>query len=166
MDALVLGIGNEIKRDDVIGLEIVEALEARLDRPGVAFETMNSGRLLLIDELSGHDRVCIVDSIVTEDGEPGDWYAFDPQAVEPDRESGGLATHNVGLGTLTTLGEAMGESMPAITIYAIEVADPFEYGEGMTDPVREAVPALIDEIGDEIERELAADEGQNAVGRS
>ena len=155
MDTLVLGIGNEIKRDDVVGLEVVEALEERLDRPGLAFETMNSGRLMLIDELSGHDRVCIVDSIVTEDGEPGDWYAFDPQAVEPDKESGGLATHNVGLGTLTTLGEAMGESMPEITIYAIEVADPFEYGEGMTAPVREAVPELIEEIGDEIERELA-----------
>jgi len=155
MDTLVLGIGNEIKRDDVVGLEVVDALEARLDSPDIAFETMNSGRLMLIDELSGHDRVCIIDSIVTEDGEPGDWYVFDPQAVEPDKESGGLATHNVGLGTLTTLGEAMGESMPAITIYAIEVADPFEYGEGMTDPVREALPGLIDSIGEEIERQLA-----------
>jgi len=156
MDTLVLGIGNEIKRDDIVGLEVVAALEARLDSPDVAFETMNSGRLMLIDELSGHDRVCIVDSIVTEDGEPGDWYVFDPQAVEPDKESGGLATHNVGLGTLTTLGEAMGESMPEITIYAIEVADPFEYGEGMTDPVREALPDLIDDIGEEIERQLLA----------
>ncbi|QSG13963.1 hydrogenase maturation protease [Halapricum desulfuricans] len=156
MDTLVLGIGNEIKRDDIVGLEVVAALETRLDSPDVAFETMNSGRLMLIDELSGHDQVCIVDSIVTEDGEPGDWYVFDPQAVEPDKESGGLATHNVGLGTLTTLGEAMGESMPGITIYAIEVADPFEYGEGMTDPVREALPDLIDDIGEEIERQLLA----------
>lgn len=156
MDTLVLGIGNEIKRDDVVGLEVVAALEARLDNPDIAFETMNSGRLMLIDELSGHDRVCIIDSIVTEDGEPGDWYVFDPQAVEPDTESGGLATHNVGLGTLTTLGEAMGESMPEITIYAIEVADPFEYGEGMTDPVREALPDLISDIGEEIERQLLA----------
>ncbi len=156
MDTLVLGIGNEIKRDDIVGLEVVAALEARLDDPDIAFETMNSGRLLLIDELSGHDRVCIVDSIVTEDGEPGDWYVFDPEAVEPDKESGGLATHNVGLGTLTTLGEAMGESMPAITIYAIEVADPFEYGEGMTDPVRKAVPRLVEEIGEEIEQQLLA----------
>ncbi|MCU4717502.1 hydrogenase maturation protease [Halapricum hydrolyticum] len=155
MDTLVLGIGNEIKRDDVVGLEVVDALQSRLDRPGVTFETMNSGRLMLIDELSGHDRVCIIDSIVTEDGDPGDWYVFDPQAVEPDKESGGLATHNVGLGTLTTLGEAMGESMPEITIYAIEVADPFEYGEGMTEAVSEAVPRLIEEIGDEIEQQVA-----------
>jgi hydrogenase maturation protease len=154
MDTLVLGIGNEIKRDDVVGLDVVETLEERLDLPDVEFGTMTSGRLMLIEELSGYDRVFLVDSIVTEEGTPGDWYVFDPQAVEPDKESGGLATHNVGLGTLTTLGEAMGESMPDITIFAIEVADPFEYAEGMTDAVSEALPGLIDDIGDELEAEL------------
>lgn len=155
MDTLVLGVGNDIKRDDAVGLRLVEAFEERLDVPGATFETMTSGRLMLIDELSGYDRVVIVDSIKTADGTPGDWYAFDPQDVEPEKESGGLATHNVGLGTLTTLGEAMGESMPEITIYAIEVADPFEYGEGITEAVASALPDLIEEIGAEIESELA-----------
>ncbi|CCQ33996.1 hydrogen maturation protease-like protein [Halorhabdus tiamatea SARL4B] len=32
----------------------------------------------------------------------------------------------------------------------------FAYGEGMTDAVEAAVPALIEEIGDDIERALVA----------
>lgn len=155
MDVLVLGVGNDIKRDDAVGLRVTEQLETRLEADRVDVRTMTSGRLMLIEEMSGYDRVFIVDSVKTEGGAPGDWYAFDPEQVEPEKESGGLATHNVGLGTLITLGEAMGEAMPEVTIYAIEVTDPFSYGEGMTDAVAAAVPRLVDEIHDEIEAELA-----------
>ncbi|WEL18839.1 MULTISPECIES: hydrogenase maturation protease [unclassified Halorhabdus] len=155
MNALLLGLGNDIKRDDVVGLDVTEALGERFgDRLDV--ETYTSGRLMLIQELSGYDRVFLVDAIKTDGGTPGDYYEFSPSEVEPGDDSGGLATHNVGLGTLQTLGEAMGQSMPEITIFAIEVENPFEYGEGMTDAVSEAVPALVDEIGDDIEKALAA----------
>mgnify|MGYP000120861374 CR=1 FL=1 len=155
MDALLLGLGNDIKRDDVVGLEVTEALEERFGDE-LDVETYTSGRLMLIQELSGYDRVFLVDAIKTDGGTPGDYYEFSPSEVEPGDDSGGLATHNVGLGTLQTLGEAMGQSMPAITIFAIEVESPFEYGEGMTDAVSEAVPDLIEEIGEDIEATLPA----------
>ncbi|MFB6151163.1 MAG: hydrogenase maturation protease [Haloarculaceae archaeon] len=157
MSDLVLGIGNDIKRDDAVGLRLTEDLEARVDAPDVDFRTMTSGRIMLIDEMSGYDRVFIVDSIKTEGGTPGDWYRFCPDEVEPGDESGGLATHNVGLGTLTTLGEAMGESMPEVTIFAVEVAEPFEYGEEMTDAVAEALPGLVEAIGAELADELGVE---------
>ncbi|WP_158855202.1 hydrogenase maturation protease [Halorhabdus sp. CUG00001] len=155
MNALLLGLGNDIKRDDVVGLEVTEAL-AECFGDDLDVETYTSGRLMLIQELSGYDHVFLVDAIKTDDGTPGDYYEFSPSEVEPGDESGGLATHNVGLGTLQTLGEAMGQSMPSITIFAIEVENPFEYGEGMTDAVSEAVPTLIEEIGDDIETALGA----------
>lgn len=149
---LIVGIGNEIKRDDVVGLEVTDRIATEYDFDA-EIRTMTSGRLMLIDELSGHDRAILIDAVATDDGTPGEWYRFDPATVEP--ASGGLATHNVGLETLTTLGEAMGESMPEVTIYAIEVADPFTYAEGMTDRVADAVEDLACEIGDAIGEELA-----------
>ncbi|WP_181685079.1 hydrogenase maturation protease [Halorhabdus salina] len=155
MDALLLGLGNDIKRDDVVGLEVTDALADRFD-DDIDVETYTSGRLMLIQELSGYDQVFLVDAIKTDGGTPGEYYEFSPSEVEPGDDSGGLATHNVGLGTLQTLGEAMGQSMPEITIFAIEVENPFEYGEGMTDAVSEAVPTLIQEIGDDIEATLDA----------
>ncbi|AWB26440.1 hydrogenase maturation protease [Halococcoides cellulosivorans] len=151
---LIVGIGNEIKRDDVVGLEVTDRIAEAYDLDA-EIRTMTSGRLMLIDELSGHDRAILIDAVATEDGTPGEWYQFDPATVEPD-SGGGVATHNVGLETLTTLGEAMGESMPEVTIYAIEVADPFTYEEGMTDPVAARVDDLVSEIGDAISEELAA----------
>ena len=155
MNALLLGLGNDIKRDDVVGLEVTEALGERFGDE-LDVETYPSGRLMLIQELSGYDRVFLVDAIKTDGGTPGDYYECSPSEVEPSDDSGGLATHDVGLGTLQTLGEAMGQSMPEITIFAIEVENPFEYGEGMTDAVETAVPDLIEEIGDDIEAALAA----------
>ncbi len=150
---LVLGIGNDIKRDDVVGLRVVEALEERFEDDRVAFETMTSGRIMLIDELAGHDRVFIVDSIKTDGGTPGDWYVVDPEELEGD--TGFLATHNVGFKTLRQLGESIGEHMPEVTVYAIEVEDPFAFAEGMTDAVAAAVPQLVEEIEAELRAELA-----------
>jgi hydrogenase maturation protease len=149
---LVLGIGNHIKRDDVVGLEVVDALEQRFEDDEVAFETMTSGRIMLIDELAGHDRVFIVDSIKTDSGTPGDWYVLDPEELEGD--SGFLATHNVGFRTLRQLGESIGERMPQVVVYAIEVEDPFAFQEGMTDVVATALPDLVDDIEAELRAEL------------
>jgi hydrogenase maturation protease len=109
---------------------------------------------MLVDELRGYDRAFLIDAIKTESGEAGDWYRFDPEDVEPDEESSGLATHDVGLGTLTRLGEAMGESMPEITIFAIEAPEPFAYGEEMTEAMAEAVPELVETIDAAIDDEL------------
>jgi hydrogenase maturation protease len=160
MNALVLGVGNDIKRDDAIGLRVTEAIDRRWndhedrDHDAVDFRTMTSGRIALVEELSGYDRAVLVDAIKTESGTPGDWYRLDPEAVEPDDENGGLATHDVGLGTLTRIGEAMGESMPEITIFAIEAAEPFSYGEEMTDAMVDAFPDLVDAIDAAIDEEL------------
>jgi hydrogenase maturation protease len=160
MNALVLGVGNDIKRDDAVGLRVTEALERRRtadagdEADGLDFRTMTSGRIMLVDELRGYDRAFLIDAIKTESGEAGDWYRFDPEDVEPDEESSGLATHDVGLGTLTRLGEAMGESMPEITIFAIEAPEPFAYGEEMTEAMAEAVPELVETIDAAIDDEL------------
>jgi hydrogenase maturation protease len=159
MNALVLGVGNDIKRDDAVGLRVTEALERRRKSDGsgdvgLDFRTMTSGRIMLVDELRGYDRAFLIDAIKTESGEAGDWYRFDPEDVEPDEESSGLATHDVGLGTLTRLGEAMGESMPEITIFAIEAPEPFAYGDEMTDAMAEAVPDLVEAIDAAIDEEL------------
>jgi|GEM_PF-2301348 len=153
-DVLVLGVGNDIKRDDAVGLLVADRLAETLDAPGVAVRAMTSGRIMLIEELSGYEAVYLVDSVVTTHGTPGDWYVLDPEDVEPAAESGGVATHNVGLGTLRTLGEAMGESMPAMTIFAIEVADPFEYGEELTAAMREALPSVVEAIEGRLVEEL------------
>lgn len=153
MDALVIGLGNDIKRDDVVGLRVTEGIEAQFPDLDVEFRTFTSGRIMLIDEIKGYDKVFVVDSIKTEGGTPGDWYRFTPAEVESG--SGVFATHNVSLGTLTTLGESIGEKMPEIVIFAIEVEDPFEFAEGMTEHVERAVPELISAIGDAIRDELA-----------
>ena len=172
MNALVLGVGNDIKRDDAVGLRVTEALERRrgADDGGGAdaldFRTMTSGRIMLVEELRGYDRAFLIDAIKTESGEAGDWYRFDPEDVEPDEESSGLATHDVGLGTLTRLGEAMGESMPEITIFAIEAPEPFSYGTEMTEAMAEAVPELVESIDRAIDEELDREDQDDVTLRS
>lgn len=161
MNALVLGVGNGIKRDDAVGLRITEALERRRkekhgDGAGLDYRTMTSGRIMLVEELRGYNRAFLIDAIKTEAGDAGDWYRFEPEDVEPDEESSGLATHDVGLGTLTRLGEAMGESMPEVTIFAIEAPEPFAYGDEMTDAMADAVPDLVEAIDLAIDDELSA----------
>ncbi|MFT4890579.1 MAG: hydrogenase maturation protease [Halobacteriales archaeon] len=154
MNALVLGVGNDIKRDDAVGLRVTETLERRREDDALDFRTMTSGRIMLVEELRGYDRAFLIDAIKTESGDAGDWYRLEPGDVEPDEDSSGMATHDVGLGTLTRLGEAMGESMPEVTIFAIEAPEPFAFGDEMTEAMAETVPDLVDAIDAVIDEEL------------
>jgi len=163
MNALVLGVGNDIKRDDAVGLRVTEALERRREDDGLDFRTMTSGRIMLVEELRGYDRAFLIDAIKTESGDAGDWYRLEPGDVEPDEESSGMATHDVGLGTLTRLGEAMGESMPEITIFAIEAPEPFAFGDEMTDAMADAVPDLVGAIDAAIDEELSGPDASGST---
>lgn len=151
---LVIGIGNEIKSDDAVGLEIVESISQDLKTldKDINFKTSISGRIFLLDEIKGYDKVFLVDSIKTEDGSPGDWYILDPSDIES--ESGFFASHNINLGMMEEIGDFMGEDMPEISIYAVEVQNPFEFGEELTNEMQEEIKTVKEEIQESIENEI------------
>ncbi len=154
MEILVLGIGNNIKKDDAIGLKIVEKIKPKIrtKTAEIDFKTSISGRILLIDEIEGYDKVFLIDSIKTDNGEIGDWYSLNPEDIE--KESGFFASHNINLGMMKEIGETMGQNMPQIKIIAIEVENPFEFGENLTKKVKNQLKPLTEEIAEHIQKNI------------
>ena len=145
MKGLVLGLGNDILSDDGVGLVVTRRLrESFKDAEHIDFIETNEMGLSLLDFLEGYDWAVIVDSIITGEKDPGTLYVFDrdtfihPRAVNP---------HHMGLDEILDMAEKMNISMPSVLqVVAMEVKDPFSFGEELTPEVEKAVPRFISEI--------------------
>lgn len=157
MKTLILGIGNKIKRDDVIGIRAAEKVFENLEHTEkIDFQEASAGGLPLLEKIEGYDKVFILDSIQTEGGNPGDIYFLDLDDLDTGTDS--VASHTVDLKTMKKIGENIGEEMPEINIFAIEVKEPYEFGEEMTKEMKEELPKITKEIKETIEKEIPKQE--------
>ncbi|MCZ7639505.1 MAG: hydrogenase maturation protease [Verrucomicrobia bacterium] len=142
---LVLGLGNAILSDDAIGLRVVRALRQRLEPgdPVVAEESEEMG-LALLDHIVGYRELVLVDAIQTGTQAPGFLHEFDGDCL-PTRRAG--APHFLGVGDTLALGRLLGLPMPErVTIFAVEVADPFTLGTDLTPAVQDALVPTVERV--------------------
>ncbi|KXB07248.1 hypothetical protein AKJ51_01760 [candidate division MSBL1 archaeon SCGC-AAA382A20] len=157
MKTLILGIGNKIKRDDVIGILAAEKVFKKLDlAEKIDLKVASAGGLPLLNKIEGYDKVFILDSIQTEDGDPGNIYFLDLDDLDTGTDR--IASHTVDLKTVKKIGENTGEEIPKIHIFAIEVKEPYEFGKEMTKEMKEALPQITNKIKETIEEEVTKKE--------
>ena len=146
---LVLCLGNDILRDDGVGWAIADQLEASLpesrtpnpeSRPFAVKRSALSG-FYLLDELTGWDRVLVVDAVRTGRHPPGTVLSFPFEALGTEE---GPSPHAAGLPTVIRLGRKSGVPLPSwIHIVAIEADDMESFVEGLTPAVEAAVPEAV-----------------------
>jgi hydrogenase maturation protease len=143
MNTLVLGMGNTILTDDGVGIAIAHRLKERKPELDVV-ETSEAG-LALLDFVVGYDRLIIVDSVKTEEGEPGELYKMELGAMKPTSHLTSL--HGVDMATAFKLGQKLGYKMPQrVSIYAVEVKDNTSFGEGCTEEVGGKLSLITEQI--------------------
>lgn len=154
MSFLILGIGNDIKCDDAVGLIVAREIYSRLEnKESVDIKEASAGGLPLLGKIEGYDKVFIFDSVITEDGVPGDWYSIPLESLKGGSRR--LDSHSIDLKTMKKIGEELGVSMPEIQIYAIEVKEIYRFSKSLTKEVREALPEIISEILNSVEEEIS-----------
>jgi len=137
---LVLGLGNELKSDDAIGLQVVRRLAERAI-PGVDIVESPEMGLSLLDHFVGYERIYLVDSIMTHRHPPGTLLEFDQTSL-PTIE--GASPHYIGVGELLKMGKNMDLPMPKETkIFAIEVFDPYTVGTHIHERVAKTAEELV-----------------------
>jgi len=147
LKTLVLGMGNPILRDDGIGIHVVREAAKRHRQENVDFSEASVGGLRILDVIAGYQRVVMVDAIQTRGGQPGDIYRLSPRDLNLSLHAG--SSHDVSLPGALALGRAMGWTLPAdedFVIIAIEVEDPFTFGEECTPGVEKAVPPAVEAV--------------------
>ena len=147
MKTLVLGIGNTILGDDGVGIYAAQELAGRLDDENVTIKDVGVDGLNLLEHILGYDRLVVIDAIVTEGGRPGNIYRLRPEAIR-ESAGGGLSPHHFNLATTLEIGNRLfPDEMPQeVTIFAVEAKEVKDITEEMTEPVRKALPRVVEMV--------------------
>jgi hydrogenase maturation protease len=137
---IVIGIGNELRRDDGAGPAVIDELQGRsLEDVTLAVSDGEPSRL--IDLWAGEDQAIIVDALPSSSGEPGRVRELDSVGGVPSSTS----SHALGLGIASRLGGALDRLPATMRIFIIEGGD-FGFGVGLCSPVARAVMDVADRI--------------------
>ena len=144
---IVLALGNPLRGDDGVGQVVLEALMDVENFPeNVTLQDGSGGVLLNLLLTQPRRRVIIVDA-VNIGRQPGEWIQCALREIRFTQETwrSNHTLHNAGLGDVLTLGEALGISLPAVTIYCVQPKN-LGYSLDLSEEVMEAVPEVYEAI--------------------
>jgi hydrogenase maturation protease len=139
---VVLGVGNVLRRDEGVGVRVVQELQARYHLPpGVAVVDGGTAGLRLLPLLERAEGLVLVDAV---DGgaPPGTVLRLLPrQAWSPGRPV--LSVHETGpLEVLAVLEALRGRAIPTV-IVGVQPGDLSAWDDRLSEPVRAAVPRAV-----------------------
>ena len=148
---LLIGIGNEYRRDDSIGLHVIRALEERKLPDTVLVESSGDGAELI--EMFSLVRMAILIDAVSSGGNPGAIYQFDARTQPLTAQLSFQSTHVFGVGEAIELARVLEQLPPVLIVYAIE-GENFSTGIGLSSKVEQAVQKVVEMVSCEVQNAL------------
>ncbi|HEY6016616.1 MAG TPA: hydrogenase maturation protease [Gaiellaceae bacterium] len=136
--ALVVALGNELRGDDAVGLEVARRVR------GVRVVATEAEPTRLIDEFEGADPLVIVDA-ARSGGRPGTIHRIDLAKEELPAVLFRGSTHHLSLADTIGLARALGRLPERAYVVAIEGAR-FDAGAPLTPEVEAAIDAAVEEV--------------------
>jgi hydrogenase maturation protease len=156
--AVLIDIGNPLRRDDGVGPALVAAVSERELR-AVSIIVSDGEPSRLLDAWSGVRLAVIVDavrcaapvpgrihrSVVFPRRQDGESPADCSTAADPWTPAGSASTHGLGVPDAVQLAEAMGRAPERLVVFAVEVAD-VGCGAGLSAAVAGCLPSLSEVV--------------------
>jgi len=146
---LVLGLGNPIRRDDGVGLEVLHRAQAALEELGgpggpVICRGLCAGGFDLMYEVVGYDRLVVVDSLYTPTSVAGRVGVVTSDQLTCG-DAGTVSPHLLGLPEALLWSARVGYHTPRLEAAVVVEVDGrcMEFGEGLSEPVRAAIPEAV-----------------------
>lgn len=117
---VVVGLGNDHRRDDGVGPAVAAALDS-LDLPGVVVVTGIADPLSLLEAWTGAGLAIVIDAAVASPPRPGRVRRC--TLADLTAENVGLSSHGVDVAHTHGLGAALGRLPDDLVVLAVEVAD-------------------------------------------
>ena len=140
---VVIGVGNAYRRDDGVGLAVLDALRggvpATVDLVGCEQEPSR-----LIDAWDGAAAAIVVDAAASG-GDPGAVHRFDASDTAVPVGVFRSSTHAFGVGDAVEISRALGSLPPHVLVYGVEGGD-FGAGVGLSAAVQAAVARVTDSV--------------------
>jgi hydrogenase maturation protease len=154
--AVVIGVGNEFRRDDGIGPAVAGEIGGR-DLPGIRVVWSDGDPAALLEAWDGVDLAIVVDAVRLADPAPGrvhkttagPWLrgaATSSAATGSAGAAGGAASsHGLGVPDALLLGQALGRLPGRLVVFAVEAAS-VDLGVGLSPQVAAAAPAVVSAV--------------------
>jgi hydrogenase maturation protease len=140
---LVVGLGNPILGDDGVGWRVAEAVKARLDDSAVDVICLSLGGLALMEHLAGYRRAIIVDAMTTG-AAPGSLHSLSASEMDELSVQHTASVHDLSLSAALVFGRKLGLELPEdIRVIGVEAEPDFDFGETLSAPVEQAMPAAV-----------------------
>ncbi len=146
---LILGLGNPLLGDEGIGVRVVEELQGLQLPDGVKAIEGGTAGLGLVGLMEGYQRVIVVDA-ADMGHPPGRVVRFTPAEVQFKTAEAPLSLHQIGLGEVLALAEALEVAPDKLVIVGVQ-PDRIEGGVGLSPEVEGAIPQVIGIILDELD---------------
>jgi hydrogenase maturation protease len=150
MKIAVVCLGNELVGDDGIGIRVGRVLKKLPLPPSVDVLIRPNLGLDLIEMLEEYDEVVIVDAM-TSGRPPGACIRLDPREAE-SMASCPSCSHSLGIAEILQLVRRMfpQRAERAVRIVGVEAASIDQFGVGLSDPVKLALPSAVHMVLDAI----------------
>jgi len=145
---LVIGIGNECRGDDGVGLAVIRALKEQGLQAVICKECSGEGTALM-DLWENFSRVILIDAMLSG-GAPGAISRFDADKEAIPARLSSHSTHAFGVAEAVELAKTLYEFPASLIVYAVEGKD-FTADCGLTPEVAHAVPVVVSLVMREVQ---------------
>lgn len=143
----VIGIGNEFRGDDAVGLQVVRRLnENRL--PGVEYLQQGGEATALIDALEATDTAIIVDAIQSG-ADTGQIHRYEISKQPMPAQFLRSSTHNFSVQDAIEMSRILGKLPSRLLVYGIE-GSRFDQGTEMSPTLNSAIDQTVQLIYEEL----------------
>ncbi|MBU7006661.1 HyaD/HybD family hydrogenase maturation endopeptidase [Phosphitispora fastidiosa] len=143
----VMGVGNDLLRDEGIGVHVIKAMEGQQLPDGVKIVNGWVAGIDLLQEIQNTERLIIVDAIDTGD-RPGTIYRFRADEVDVMINRHKTSLHQVDLFETLKLAKFLG-GYPETVIIGIQPRD-IVWGTELSPLLASLIPQIVDVVRDEI----------------
>lgn len=145
---LLIGIGNEYRSDDGVGLLVARMIRDK-KLPSVVVKEESGEGAALMEAWQGFENVILIDA-VTSGAKPGTIHRLDVKAETISREFFHYSTHAFGVADAIEMARAMNTLPPKLLVYGIQ-GENFTAGTNISPVVQKAVKRIIEQIVSEVE---------------
>lgn len=143
--------------DEGIGVQTALALQKMPIAEKVDVVDGGTGGFHLLEFFEVHRKVILIDATL-DDHEPGTIRLIKPRFAKDFPRA--MSTHDIGLRDMVNALQLM-DKMPEIFLFVVSIESIQQQGIELTEPVRNAMPGLIDkvlELAKELQPELSLEE--------
>lgn len=149
MKTLVIGVGNEYRGDDAVGLIVARRIRDDSSARVSVREESGEGAALM-EAWQGIESIILIDA-VQAGGAPGMIYRFEAHAEPMPARFFHYSTHAFSVAEAIELARKLEQLPPRLIVYGIEGRD-FEAGIGLSTEVERAAQEVARRAGEELLR--------------